>query len=71
MARADKKIFGSLICTMFGLNPKEVRSLTLHIEPDDVVTINAVIYLSAENSLKIENLMQTYQLTKIENDETH
>ena len=54
-----KKMYGhgewaADLCRAFGEEPSEVRSITLHIEPDDAVYVTVSKFVDGENRKIIE-----------------
>jgi hypothetical protein len=57
-------VFGQKLCAALGLDASHVRNLRLVIKPDAVVTAHVVMYVDKEQALRVQTLVQDYELVK-------
>jgi len=62
MAVAETTKFGKKLCGVLKLDSSKTRTISISVEPDDVVYVRVGQYLQKEEAEEILELIKTYEL---------
>ena len=68
MARLLGSKIGEGVCKILGLDPSDIAKLDIRLRAGDVATIEITRYLQSEELVKIEGVLEKYEITAVKNN---